>query len=470
MHMRHMFIKVWNRRKSLFCIFAILSCMMVGMPTQGARRIKAKAEAVAQEPVSDNTKGFYKDLFVDGGINVSSRDYLPSARFMQLQWESFLCTAQKGRDTTTYSAIDTLMQRQFIVGNPLDENGALLFPDGQPRFRMVFMNGGAAARHGRSLGEDGRNRYREYVRNGGSYVGDCAGMFLGSRAVKGDSALKYLDAYLGIWPGLTISTGLETSQTNLTIEENAPLLRFYDFGGDHQVDSVYHNGGGFAVTDTLWPEGTEILARYEVTGRDLKLKRDIQGLPAIWAYKADDHTGRVLLCGSHPEFVGSGEKLDLMLSMVKYAMEGTVAPRLKGVLLNGQKREMYRKTRDNDPDFTAVGDRQYHHFTVDVPHDADTLRIILKPKPGTVNFDLFLLAQPNEYAYLETATYKHAGAGCDKTLIIPNPPAGRLFVSVFCNTTVESTQTPYGTQYSGRLDVLNGVPYSIQAEWNLKGK
>ena len=26
--MRHMFIKVWNRRKSLFCIFAILSCMM----------------------------------------------------------------------------------------------------------------------------------------------------------------------------------------------------------------------------------------------------------------------------------------------------------------------------------------------------------------------------------------------------------------------------------------------------------
>ena len=141
MHMRHMFIKVWNRRKSLFCIFAILSCMMVGMPTQGARKIKAKAEAVVQEPVSDNTKGFYKDLFVDGGINVSSRDYLPSARFMQLQWESFLCTAQKGRDTTTYSAIDTLMQRQFIVGNPLDENGALLFPDGQPRFRMVFMNG-----------------------------------------------------------------------------------------------------------------------------------------------------------------------------------------------------------------------------------------------------------------------------------------------------------------------------------------
>lgn len=456
-----------NMKKFIVCILVAFTFTLAGLPAHGT----AKAEKDARTPeTSDNTKGFYKDLFVDGGINVSSRDYLPSARYLRLEWESFLCTAQKGPDTTAYSAIDTLMQRQFIVGNPLDENGALLFPDGQPRFRMVFMNGGAAARHGRSLGEDGRNRYCEYVRNGGSYVGDCAGMFLGSRAVKGDSALKYLDAYLGIWPGLTRSTGLETSQTNLTIDDKAPLLRYYDFGGDHHVDSVYHNGGGYAVTDTLWPEGTEILARYEVRGRDLKLKRDIQDLPAIWAYKADERTGRVILCGSHPEFVGSGEKLDLMLSMVKYAMDGTVAPRLKGELIKGQKREMYKTTHDADPDFTAIGDRQYHHFMVDVPKGADTLRIALKPKPGTVNFDLFLLAQPREYAYLESATYKHVGAGCNKTLIIPQPKAGRFYVSVFCNTTVESVQTPFGTQYSGRLDVLNGVPYSITAEWNIKEK
>ena len=128
---------------------------------------------------ADNTKGFYKDLFVDGGIKVSSRDYLPSSRDLQLDWESFLCSAKKQKETdkkTTYTATDTLMQRQLFGGSSIDENGILLFPDGQPRFRVIFVNGGGAASHGRSLGEEARNRIREFVRNGGSYMGDCAGI------------------------------------------------------------------------------------------------------------------------------------------------------------------------------------------------------------------------------------------------------------------------------------------------------
>ncbi len=412
----------------------------------------------------DNTKGFYKDLFVDGGISVSSRDYLPSARYQQWQWESFLCSTKKVNGKSVYTAADTVMQRELFGGNEQDENGILLFPDGQPRFRMIFMNGGGAARHGRSLGEEGRNRIREFVRAGGSYVGDCAGMFLGSRAVKSDTCLKYLDAYLGIWPGLTRSTGLHTSQTNMTIEKNAPILKFYDFGGDLHVDSVYHNGGGYAITDTLWPEGTEVLARYDVRGRDLKLPRDIQGLPAIWAYKANEGTGRVILCGSHPEFVGNGEKLDLMLSMVKYAVEGAAAARLKGELTLGMERAMYCRTSENNPDFTAIGDRQYHHFLLNVPKGTKELTISLKPKLGSAKFDLFLLAQPKDYAYLATAPYKNIGSGIAKKLVIKKPKAGPLYISVFCNTTVDARQGEYGTEYSGRLDVLNGVPYSIVAE------
>jgi len=412
----------------------------------------------------DNTRGFYKDLFVDGGISVSSRDYLPTARFQQWQWESFLCSSKKVNGKSVYTAADTVMQRELFGGNEQDENGILLYPDGAPRFRMIFMNGGGAARHGRSLGEEGRNRIREFVRAGGSYVGDCAGMFLGSYAVKGDTTLKYLDAYLGLWPGLTRSTGLHTSQTNMTIEKKAPILKYCDFGGDHHVDSVYHNGGGYAITDTLWPEGTEVLARYDVRGRDLKLPRDIQGLPAIWAYKASETTGRVILCGSHPEFVGSGEKFDLMLSMVKYAVEGTAPARLKGELTLGEERAMYCRTSDNNPDFTAIGDRQYHHFLLNVPKGTKELTISLKPKPGSAKFDLFLLAQPKDFAYLGIAPYKSLKSGIEKKLVIKKPKAGPLYISVFCNTTVDARQGANGTEYSGRVDVLNGVPYSIVAE------
>lgn len=62
------------------------------------------------------------------------------------------------------------------MGSPEDENGILLYPDGEPRFRMIYVNGGLATQHGRSLGEDGRQRIRDYVAAGGSYLGSCAGV------------------------------------------------------------------------------------------------------------------------------------------------------------------------------------------------------------------------------------------------------------------------------------------------------
>ena len=422
--------------------------------------------AIAKEQRADNTKGFYKDLFVDGGIGLTTKDYLPAAHYLRLKWESYLCGPLKSSDKFTYTADDTLMQRQIIGGSSIDENGILLYPDGQPRFRMIFMNGGKAGRHGKALGDDARNRIREFVRNGGSYVGDCAGMYLACRAWKGDNGISYEDRYLGLWPGVASSTGILTSQTTLQIEKKAALLKYSDFGGDMKVDSIYHNGGGYAREDTLWPKGTKVLARYDIRGREdlKKLKRDVTGLPAMWTYKADKRTGRIVQCGSHPEFVESGERLDLMRAMMKYAMSGTVGAELKGTLQSGTIRKMYCMTHDHNPAFTAIGDRQYHHFVVNVPKKAKKVVLTLKPMPGAKKADLYLLAQPGDFAYLETSPYKNIGAGFDKRLVINNPKAGKLYVSVFCGTTVEATHTAHGTQYSGRLDVLNGVPYSILAQ------
>ena len=89
------------------------------------------------------------------------------------------------------------------------------------------------------------------------------------------------------------------------------------------------------------------------------------------------------------------------------------------------------------------------------------MTIQLKSKAGYANFDLFLLATPGRFAYLEEALYKNTALGCDKKLVIDHPKAGDYYLSVFCNTTVETKETLYGTQYTGRTDVLNGVPYSI---------
>ena len=96
-----------------------------------------------------NTKGYYKDVFVDGGLSLSSRADLPSARALGLSTEAFL-SAKKSKDNTI---IDTLLQENCFGGSAIDENGVLLYPDGEPRFRMVYLHGGGATRHGRSLGE-----------------------------------------------------------------------------------------------------------------------------------------------------------------------------------------------------------------------------------------------------------------------------------------------------------------------------
>ncbi len=414
----------------------------------------------------DKTKGFYKDLFIDGGMSLTSRSDLPAARFLGLSADSFMCTPKAFGAKTYHSATDSLMQRQVYGGSPIDENGILLYPDGSPRFRMVYTNGGKAGYHGFSVGEQGRKHINDYIRNGGSYVGTCAGAYLACKAYisKKGSKLEKLDRYYGIWPGLATSTGLVKSSTTVSLEKRSPLLRYADFGHDMKIDSVRHNGGGYAVVDSLFPKGTEILARYYTVGR--KMKKDIHNQPVIWAYKEDDNSGRMVMCGSHPEAIETGERLDLMAAMMQYAMDGNGMPKLKGKLEMGKERKMYCCSHDNNPDFTAIGDKQYHHFALDVPKDVDTLTIILKPKPGYVDYDLFLLANPEKFAYLGEAKYKNTALGCDKKLIITQPKEGKWYLSVFCDTTVETMVTEYGTQYTGHLDVLNGVPYSIEASYN----
>ena len=149
--------------------------------------------------------------------------------------------------------------------------------------------------------------------------------------------------------------------------------------------------------------------------------------------------------------------------MFQYAMEGNGLPTLKGELLSGQTRLMYCTTADRTPAFTCIGDRQYHHFALQVPKDAGRVTVTLKPKPGWGDFDLYLMGTYDEFAYLDNAEYKSTEPGATQTLTIENPRRGTLYLSVFCNTTVDTVETKWGTQYTGRLDVLNGVPYGITA-------
>lgn len=406
----------------------------------------------------ERAKGYYKDLFIDGGVLLSSYPDLPAANYLNLSVEMF--NTSKKEDLT---ALDTLLQTLLFCGSEIDENGILLYPDGAPRFRMIYTNGGKATSHGRSLGEKARENVRRFVAEGGSYLGTCAGAYIATKGLARDSGLVDIPEYYGIWPGYARGTTLTKSYTSLLVEKESPLLKYYSFGGDMVIDSVRHNGGCFAWMDNNVPEGTEIILRYD--GDTLKIKRNIHREVAGWAYKASEYDGRVVLIGSHPERVVSGERLELMSSMIQYALDGTGAPRLKGILKNGEAREMKCSTSDNNPAFTKIGDRQYHHFAVDIPKGTDQIKIVITPQKGWDRFDMYLFANPGDFAFNDNSLYFNVGNGVAKELTITKPTAGRLYISVFCATTVDVEPTSYGQQYTGRIDVLNGVPYTISVSY-----
>ena len=328
----------------------------------------------------------------------------------------------------------------------------MLYPDSNPRYRMVYCNGGAAGNHGRSLTSTGRSRYRSFVSHGGAYVGSCAGGFFAAKGSKVGVNNQY---YLGIYPGTVLQTHLMDSRVRMTIPENSVLLEYYNYGSDFRVDSIYHNGGGY-VTDELLPAGAEILARYDHPGKEM------HGNGSVWAYKADEKTGRVVTTGSHPEYVTSGDRRELMAAMMRYATEGNGVPQVKGELKNGETRVMDQFFSDYKPAFARIGDGQYHHFTVTVPENASDFKLELQ-SPDEAN--LYLTMRKEGLAWMSDADFLLIRKGAEKTLEIPALAPGTWYVGVYCAEKVTVKCGVDQFDCSGNLDALNGIPYSLTVTW-----
>ena len=390
-------------------------------------------------------QSYYKDVFLDAGVGLSSMKSLDAAKYLGLSLEG-ICFPYSGASTGEQ---DT--QREIISGNSMDTNGRLLYPDGQPRFKMLFVIGGDSKRHGQSLGKEGLKRMRSFVGNGGCYVGTCAGAFLASNGYDGNKNYAY---YLSVWPGMMIHTGLKNTYTGMFIETESPLLKYYDYGGDHYIDSLRHNLGGYAK-DT--PNGTEVLARF-----DYPSKKAVHQSSGVWAYKESQHSGRIVLTGSHPEVVSSGERRDLAAAMIQYALDGRGITSLKGFLKNGEKREMTKKTEDEDPAYTRIGDLQTHHFATYIPSGAKNIQVEVS---SPSKCDLALMMNHGSYAFSSSAEYTSSQSGSKQQLIFPSIREGFWFIAVQCLTTVTVKETVYGQEYGGNLEVLNGIPYRISICW-----
>ena len=390
-------------------------------------------------------RSYYKDVFLDAGIGLSSRTSLAAASYLKLSLEG-VSLSRSQADPEEY-----LLQDEILAGNQVDENGRLLYPDGQPRYKLLFVNGGDSRTHGQSLNELALQNMRRFVENGGSYVGTCAGAFFASNGY--DNHYDYPN-YLSIWPGMMIHTGLNNEYTGMIIAESSPLLRYYDFGNDHYVDSIRHNAGGYPVD---LPKGTEVLAYFDTPNIS-----KVHEKPSVWAYKHSILSGRIVQTGSHPEEVWSGERRDLTAAMIRYALDGRAPVTLKGYLKNGEIREMEKKTSDNNPLYTRIGDLQTHHFASYIPSEAKNVIVEIS---SLSNYDLSLMMSQDSFAFSDTAEYIVSEPGSKQRLFFPSIREGLWYISVQCLTTVSVERTDYGQAYTGNTEVLNGVPYRISVSW-----
>lgn len=395
-------------------------------------------------------KAFYKDIYMNSGLYLTTNDTLPVADFLNLEIEHMM-DARNNPTAADYAAQDAV-----FIGSPEDLNGRLLYPDGAPRYRLFYVRGGSSSSHGLTLGSDGRDRFRAYVAGGGTYLGSCAGAYLATRGTSLDA--NSAGNYTGIWPGHCNSLTTKQIYPGHAIPPDSPILKYYDFGGDFYIDSVRHHNGPCFINYEYVP-GTEVITRFDIPD-----STKMHGHPAIITWKKDKWWGRVTPCGSHPEQIPDGENLLLMAAMVRYNFDGVGIARVKGILHNGELRRMTKSTADHDPDYTKIGDRQCHHFVFALPEGARNIRVRLE---SLAQYQLSLFLAKGTFAFSEDAQYRCEGIQTGKELFFPTLEAGTWYVGVQCESvpTVVTNHGKYGTEYSD-TGILNGAPYTVKVSWD----
>jgi len=425
----------------------------------------SEAEILAQVRSDVPNSAFYKDIFLDGGCELNPgikengvviNGRLPYAleKAGITNAEYFLSTVNDVGDGWTQT--DNDLQRLIMVGNPEDVNGVLLYPDGQPRFRMVYIFGGHSNPHGTTLGADGRTRVKTFYENGGSYVGSCAGAFL-SGAYADGRRRSYFNI---LYNGNMNSTDVGNSSIDMLIDSDI-FSKYYGPTKGALIKGIRHNGGGYLDT-SLAPEGTEAIALFKDEAGKSSSSRPYYNQPSVWAYKASEYSGRMVVTGSHPEDAPSGDILNLTASMFRYAWDGAGKAFVKDVLRSG----------DLIPVNTGIGDLQCHHFVLCPAADVKDLSITVTYQG---DYDMEIYMKRDSYAFPDAAPDYSASATAEGRVTLTTGPVekGLWYVTVRCATTVESKEIVTKPEaglgryfaYYGRKDVLNGVPYGIQADW-----
>lgn len=430
---------------------------------------------------------FYKDIFLDAGVSLDRCSSIPRGLMNIYGLTSNSLTNKDNWEHIEFfnfsDSTFTQRQRDMIAGCENDRNGILLYPDGNPRFKLVYGYGGKASKHAASLSEAGCKAVNRFYTNGGCFVSSCASTVL--TAAKYGSSTQAL-SYDFLDGGATVFSGMYIS--NIRYYNNITLTAGTDFQLDYckgitQLDSLVHNGGSMLDESTA-PLGAEVLARFTTQAYPLEALDPLSspgkcvGKPCVWAYKRNDRSGRFVACGSHPEICNTENVTTLYSAEFLYAMDGQGCATASATLENGITHTM--DLSEGDPSHCGIGDGQCQHFVIYFPKPVAKLDINLDWESSA---RLDLAVRHGSFAFPDGEVDKCEMSSAEDAFFSPfheihteNIPAGIYYICVRCNTKpacncIREKSTSYYFVYEGtedQLKTLNGIPYNIKATWSYK--
>ncbi|MBQ0025246.1 MAG: fimbrillin family protein [Bacteroidales bacterium] len=458
----------WNTGIYTFTISGITedATVYIGYPHDEAvwediRKVKVPNDAYFRDIIMD------AGYMLDDGVSDGYTKSLPRVfkEFYPDSWDAFILDSKVPGDT--------VMQKKFFSGSTEDLNGRLLYPDGSPRFKALFIIGGDAQNsdnaeaHVRTLGEEACGYIRSFLEKGGSVVtsGGAGSVLAGTifNGVEGE--------FLGLYNVNSLPNN-SISSINVNVAGDSPLTAYMsDFSNPISVKNKY----GVYLDESKLPDGLEVLARYSSSKSAYSLA------PAVWAYKNSETSGRIVACGGRPEAGNDSTKgpYKLFRAELEYAIEGRGLAEVKDVIHNGETRLM--NLHEGDPSHCAIGDLQCHHFVVKLDKKASTFKLALKWE-GDSDLELYFkkgsFAFPGASPDYSCSAKVKDGSASSVELAVNDVPAGLWFVTVRCATCPDVVQktTSGPTAYdwskyyayqgtAAQMAALNGIPYSISALW-----
>ncbi len=248
------------------------------------------------------------------------------------------------------------IHKEDLPPNVASGNGALGYPDGTARVRLLIMPGGNATRNlsevvgvvapstDQARLDVGRKLPQQVFRTGMNYIGVCAGAYT---ATSGYDHPNAVDAQWGLWPGRfpDLGPGISQPLPDVLVDPAMQKHPLWKATANGTLKGMFFNGGPLDLQAGV-PD-TEYFGRYQGGGMPA-----LAGRCFSLAYRPAgiNQSGRLVISSGHPE----AHHREFLAAMAQYAIDHEYAVPRRPLVVE-------------QPATAVCGEDQMHYWSISVP-------------------------------------------------------------------------------------------------------